>query len=94
MPRHETYPAFSVIRADAEGRIWLADYRAPEEERRLWTVFSPDGHALGRVQTPDGLNVLEIGSDYVIGLIRDDLEVEHVRLHALRRPPALESASR
>lgn len=83
MPRHETYPAYSEIRADAAGRVWMADYRPPGEERRMWTVFGPDGHMLGRVRTPDGLRVVEIGEDYVLGISRDELEVERVRLYGL-----------
>lgn len=83
MPRHDTYPAFEALRADSEGRIWMADYRGPGEEVRLWTVFRPDGWMLGRVRTPDGLRLLEIGDDYIIGVSRDELEVERVRVHGL-----------
>ncbi|MDX1578196.1 MAG: hypothetical protein R3266_06915, partial [Gemmatimonadota bacterium] len=83
MPRHQTYPAFASLRTDTEGRIWVADYRAPGEEARWWSVFDADGLALGRVRTPDGLRVLEIGSDYLLGVIRDELDVERVRLHGI-----------
>ena len=92
MPRHETYPAYRSIRADREGRIWLEDSRGPGDETRWWTVFSPEGHALGRVRMPDGFTVFEIGSDYVLGLVRDELEVERVRLHRLTRSEDLETA--
>jgi hypothetical protein len=34
---------------------------------------------------PAGLRVDDIGADYVLGVWRDDFDVEHVRLHALRR---------
>lgn len=84
MPRHDTYPAFEAMRADAAGRVWLADYRGPGDEARWWTVFDSDGRMLGRVRTPDGLRVLEIGTDYVAGVVTDELEVERVRVHALR----------
>jgi hypothetical protein len=33
---------------------------------------------------PTGLQVFEIGADYVLGNWRDALDVEHVRLHVLR----------
>lgn len=83
MPRRETYPAFARFVTDAVGRIWLEDYRAPGDPTRAWSVFSPDGHALGRVRTPDDLTVFEIGTDYVLGVIRDELEVERVRIHPM-----------
>jgi len=83
MPRHDTYPAYSEIRADHAGRVWVADYRPPGEERRMWTVFDPEGRMLGRVRTPDDLRVLEIGEDYILGVARDELDVEHVRVFGL-----------
>lgn len=32
---------------------------------------------------PDGFKVLDIGSDYVLGRITDDLDVEHILLYEL-----------
>lgn len=90
MPRHESYPAYSEIEADAARRLWLADYRPPGVERRMWTVFGPDGHLLGRVRTPDGLRVLEIGEDYILGVSRDELDVERVQVFALEPDPEQE----
>lgn len=92
MPRHETYPAFSELRSDLAGRIWLADYRVGDDERRMWSVFDPEGRALGRVRTPDGMRVLQIGEDYLVGVLTDELDVERVRVHALRAPEELETA--
>ena len=70
-------------------RALLLDPGADDIEHNLAAMRSaaglstPEGHALGRVRTPDNLNVFEIGTDYVLGVIRDDLEVERVRLHAM-----------
>lgn len=78
----ETLPAFSDLRADVAGRLWVKDYTTGDEENR-WDVFEPDGRWLGTVVLPHGLNPMEIGEDYVLGLVRDELEVERVRLHRL-----------
>lgn len=43
---------------------------------------------LARAELPDGLDPLEIGPDYVIGLRRDELDVELVEVYALRRGDA------
>jgi hypothetical protein len=85
MPFPATFPAFADLMADPDGNLWVLDYSRPGEERRHWTVFSPEGRALGMVETPAGLRILEIGRDYVLGVWQDDLDVEHVRMHRLDR---------
>lgn len=87
MPRHETYPAYRRILVDAARRIWLEDYAGPSDVGRTWTVFDPDGRMLGRVEVPEGLLILDIGADYVAGVYRDELEVEHVQLYGLETAP-------
>jgi len=54
-------------------------------ERSTWTVLDPVGRALARVSTPPRTRVLEIGTDYVLGVTLDELDVELVTLWRLRR---------
>ena len=42
---------------------------------------------MARVETPPGLRLLDVGEGYVPGVIRDELEVERVRLHRLEKEP-------
>ncbi len=58
---------------------------AEEEGGIEWLVTDADGVALARVRTPDRFEVTEIGADYVLGVGRDSLDVESVRVHALTR---------
>jgi hypothetical protein len=85
MPYPGTFPAFADLMADLEGDLWVLDYARPGDERRSWTVFSRDGRALGKVETPPGLRLMEIGRDHVLGVWQDDLDVEHVRMYRLDR---------
>ena len=50
-----------------------------------WLVVGSNGDPLARATTPAGLFPLEIGDDYVLGLAKDSLDVETVRLHRLTR---------
>lgn len=43
------------------------------------------GQALGFLETPAGLTILEIGADYLLGRATDNLEVESVQVWALER---------
>lgn len=85
MPRHETFPAYASIELDAEGHLWVEQYRGPREAETVWHVFDQDGVFAARVRLPSRLRVLEIGDDWVLGVTRDDLGVERVALHRLDR---------
>lgn len=87
IPFHSSLPAFADLVTDADGFLWVLDYTRAGDDTRRWTVFGTDGRALGSVETPPGLRVLDIGHDYVLGVWQDALDVEHVRLHELRREP-------
>ena len=87
VPIAETFPAFDQIVADALGHLWVEEYDLPGEQRPnpLWTVFDPEGGVLGFVETPAGLNIFEIGADYILGRATDDLGVEYVQVWSLSR---------
>ena len=87
VPVAEHYPAFASIRSDAVSHLWVGEYELLEEERppRLWTVFDPEGRALGFVETPEGLWIHEIGEVYILGTRFDELDVEHVQVWPLER---------
>lgn len=87
MPRPRTLPAFRTLMGDPEGNLWVRDYLPPGDERWRWTVFDSAGRALGKIETPPGLWVWEIGPDYLLGYILDELGVERVQLWALEKGP-------
>ncbi|MCH7562778.1 MAG: hypothetical protein IH968_03035 [Gemmatimonadetes bacterium] len=82
----ETFPAYADLQTDALGNVWAQDFLAPGEDTPRWTIFSPDGHVLGRIGTPPHTRVLEIGTDYLLTRYVDEMDVEFVRLYALHRP--------
>jgi hypothetical protein len=72
--------------ADAESNLWVADYLAPGDEQPRWRVFDPEGRMLGTIETPIGFTIHEIGSDYLLGVERDELDVEKVVIYRLIKP--------
>jgi len=85
MPLVETLPAFSDVVVDALDYLWVRSYRPPPEAPGPWVVFDPSGRVLGSLETPAGLELFEIGADYVLGRYTDDLDVEYVQLWTLGR---------
>jgi hypothetical protein len=79
---------------DRTGAVWLQTYR-PRDMRASWTptfpepdvwqVYDHDGVWLGLVELPARFYPQEIGDDYVLGVWRDDTDVEYVRLYQLRK---------
>lgn len=85
LPLVEAFPAFSEIVADLSGNLWVQEYQMPGETAVVWTVFDPDGRIQGLIEIPHGLEVFEIGEEYVLGRVRDELGVEYVQVWPLSR---------
>jgi hypothetical protein len=83
MTRPAAMPFFSAAVFDDEGNLWLESFRAPSDARAEWTVFDAGGRMLGTVALPDGFRPTHIGGDFVLGVGRDDLDVEYVREYGL-----------
>ena len=48
-------------------------------------MLGPGGAWLGGVEIPADFTVMEIGMDFVLGVYRDELDVEHPRVFGLHR---------
>jgi len=83
----EMRPAYSALLVDAGDRLWVADWVHRGAQPTVWHVFSPDGELLGRVAIPDGLRVTDVQEYFVLGVIRNELDVPFVRRYPLTRLP-------
>ncbi len=88
MPIPSTMPAFDGLETDALGNLWVREAVRPGAPDAVWTVFDTGGRIRGTALTPADLSVVEIGTDYLLGTWRDELDVEHVQLYALIKPGA------
>ena len=85
VPPVDAFPAFGEILSDRAGYLWVSEYRMSGDEATVWTVFDPEGRVQGLVETPERLDIFEIGADYVLGLAEDGLGVEYVQFWSLLR---------
>ena len=83
VPYPEALPAFAELRVDAVGNVWAADYRLTPAEPFRWTIITPEGQLRGRITTSSRLRILDIGADYVLGVERDELDIERVVVYSL-----------
>ena len=83
----ENWPAHGTrLLVDRVGNVWVALRSSEGSDVTTWSVFNPRGIWLGNVSTPAQLRVTEIDSDAVVGVWRDNLDVQSVRVHGLRKP--------
>jgi hypothetical protein len=80
-----TKPAFGRLYTDTENNLWVKHYRWDYAADAPYDVFDTTGVFLGTVTLPDGVEPLEIGTDYLIGLWRDESDVEFVRVYRMSR---------
>ena len=94
-----TLPVLHSLHLDAVGNLWVEPYSLPGADVAPFQVYTPDGTWLGTVAMPPGLSLeagglrtgtgsksaFEIGDDYILGVWRDELDVEYVRLYALEK---------
>ncbi len=87
VPLVDAFPAFAGTVGDALGHLWVAEFERPGEEHdgTLWTVYDREGRVLGLVDVPEGLTIFEIGEDYILAKVTDDLGVEYVRVWRVGR---------
>ena len=87
LPVVERFPAFGKLLTDPLDHLWVREATLPGMDRPapLWTVFDPEGHALGFIETPEGLTVYEIGADYLLGHATNEMGVGSVQVWALER---------
>ena len=85
-PGPDTLPAFDDVIDDALGDTWIQTFRSPADTGpERWIVLGPEGAARGTVLLPSGIDVYEIGEDWILGRWTDDFDVEHVRVWGLDR---------
>lgn len=87
LPPPDSSGALRTLMVTPQGRIWVPGDRPPAETPTDWLVFDLQGHALARVTTPPRFQPQEIREDYLIGLFRDEVDVNYVHLYALEKPP-------
>jgi hypothetical protein len=80
------WPPYSEVLVDPSGNIWVAYY--PEVARQpssRWMVFSSSGQLLGDLDLPERMTVLDITSEFMIGVWTDDFDVEYIRVYELTK---------
>lgn len=89
-PSPGVVPVFRSLIADENGNVCAERYPLTWTEATVFWCFTPMGHLVRALQVPGGRvrlaphayfdPPLEIGTTHVLGVWRDSLDVEHIRL--------------
>ena len=86
-PVADEFPAFSNVMMGQDGRIWIQDYVRPTDASpHLWFVLNEEGHFECRAEVPEFQQLHEFGSNYLLSLERDELDVERVLRYSIAGP--------
>jgi hypothetical protein len=87
MHRVESVPAYGSIVATSAGGVWVQDFVLPgtEAEETSWATFDADGRLTGSILLPKDFRPMFVGADMAAGVIRDDFDVEYVRIYRIER---------
>ncbi|HLM68753.1 MAG TPA: hypothetical protein VK358_14535, partial [Longimicrobium sp.] len=83
LPFPRTHPAFTALRLDAEGNLWVCE--RDSEEGSAWTVYDPEGRPLGQMALPPRVQPLDVAGDRLVARWKDESDVEFVRVYRFTR---------
>lgn len=85
MPMPQKLPAFDMLHIDSEGNLWIREYPLPEASEQEWLVLNGAGQLIGSVVMPAALRVASIVDTMIVGIWRDELDVETIRAYRYTR---------
>ena len=80
----DSFPPLGGVIAGDDGRVWVTDYRSRmdamrgEGEVSTWSVYAGPGSPGRDVEFPGGFDLLWADETEAVGVVRDELDVEHL----------------
>ena len=84
IPAPESLPLFDRLMFDDQGNLWVEEFGVGEATA-TWRVFDSQGNQMARASVPGNVKITQIGSDFILGIVFDDMGLERVQLYRLHR---------
>lgn len=87
IPYPKALPPYNDLHVDGAGRVWVGESRLPREWTgpATYSIYSPDGRALGKLKVPGRSLILDAGTDWVLLREMDPDQREIVALYRFRQ---------
>ncbi|MHB1195116.1 MAG: 6-bladed beta-propeller [Longimicrobiales bacterium] len=79
--RPSLLPAYDRVLTSADGHVWAQVYESDLASPHEWDVFDAQRRFVGRVHVAAGFYPMVISADAVVGVWRDAMGVEYVRVY-------------
>ena len=83
LPYPDSARAYERFRVGSDGLLWVQQFVPPGAPSTTWLAFAPSGSLVATMDLPRGARLLDIGEDYALLRVRDELDVESVVLHGV-----------
>lgn len=83
----DSVPAFGEFRVDPDLNLWIGESVMSGGRPVRWTVLSAEGQWLAEVTVPERFRIWEVGRDYLLGVWRDEDDVERIQMYRIQREP-------
>lgn len=77
-PPKDTFPAVMEIQIDDQGRMWVRTFARPRATDTVWLGFAETGAFVCSLSVPRAITVFRFDSAAVVGVHRDEMDVESV----------------
>lgn len=84
LPVPEHMPPYFELRADPMGVLW-AVVSGPGDPVTTLHAVSAEGNLLGFVSLPGRVQIFEVGTDYILGALMGEMDVQELVMYRLRR---------
>ena len=85
LPWPDKGPAYTALRIDSSGLIWLQQRTPPGDAPETWSIMDPAEGYLGEFTLPNRARLLDLGADYLLVLFPSEFDVERVVLLSFDR---------
>lgn len=83
-PLPERMPAYADLAVDALGNVWARPHGGAVETN-CWDTYQRHPPAFAGICLPERFDPMDIGDDWILGVLRDELDVETVALFGLSK---------
>ena len=77
------FPSHSRIMVAADGLVWVKHFRPPRLAEHHWVAFDGEGAQVAEMFLPVPFSVQQIGADWVLVVVTDDLGAQRVAVYGL-----------
>ncbi len=77
----DEFPVLEDLRTSVSGGVWAKRFIRPGHEGpEVWDVFDASGERVAAIELPRGIWILEISSESLLAVVKDELDVERVQV--------------